>query len=530
MASTAKQVGKSGDPEERLSALTANAAAIAALASAVEGTLGPKGLDCMLVDRFGDVTVTNDGATILDRIDTMHPAAGMLIRAARAQEREIGDGTTTAALLASALVSEGAAHAAKGVPVTRLIQGVRMGVEEALGFIRSECRPVKALDDPILRSAALISARGHEDIADLVVEAARLVGRKKLLEPSYVLADTVIAKEGAANEVIAGMVLDKQRASKQMPVSVDRPGVLIVDDALEPPQVDGDALATESGFARHLALQEEFRSGIERVVGMGVKFIAVARNIDAVAEEILTEAGVFALRRLSSTDIARLVELTGARAVKRSGLKRDPAELESFLGKCDRVYEDEKLDHVIVLGVRGKHAASIMVAASTREVRDERERIARDAAGAVQEAVRSGVVAGGGAVELAAARQLMLHRGAAQGMEVYGVDVVAAALRTIPGRIAANAGFNQLEKVEQATAAQAATGSSSLAVDCDTGEVADMFERGIVDPAGVKLYAIRAAAEVAEAVLRINVVIRKRDESPQPAPPDTVSSHQGVSQ
>lgn len=526
MSSSVKQVSKSSEVDERLAALMANASAISSLASAVEGTLGPKGLDCMLVDRFGDVTVTNDGATILDRIDTRHPAAGMLIRAARAQEQEIGDGTTTAALLASALIAEGAAHAAKGVPVTRLIQGIRLGIEEAVEYIKSQSKPVRSLADPILRSVALVSARGHSDIAGLVVEAARLAGRTKLLETGYVLADAVLAREGARNEVIPGIILDKQRASKQMPRSVDRPKVLVVDDALEPPQLDGDALATESGFARHLALQEEFRSSIERLVGLGVKFVAVAKNIDPVAEEILTDAGVFAVRRLSSVDITRLVELTDARAIKRSGLKREPAELESFLGKCGRVYEDEQLGRVAVLGGKGKHAASVLVAASTREVRDERERIARDAAGAVQEAVRSGVVPGGGAVEIAAARRLQSRREIARGMEAYGIDVVAAALRRIPGQIAANAGFNQLEKVENATAAQAASNSASLAVDCETGEVADMLERGIVDPAGVKLYAIRAAAEVAEAILRINVIIRKREES---SPAEAAQpAHQGA--
>jgi chaperonin GroEL (HSP60 family) len=510
------QTRKTNDGDDRLNALTANAAAITSLALAVEGTLGPRGLDCMLVDRFGDVTVTNDGATILDRIDTNHPAARMLIRAARAQEEKIGDGTTTTALLACQLIADGAAHAAKGVPVTRLIEGIRLGIAEAAAFIESHAEPVSSLDDPILRHVALVSARGHADIADLMIGAAKLIGRAKLLDPGFVLADSVIAKEGAASGVIAGIILDKQRASKQMPKYVDRPTVLIVDDALEPPEISGEALATESGFARHMAQQEEFRADMERLVSTGVKFVAVAKGIDAVAEEILTDAGVLALRRLSSTDIARLVELTGAHAIKRSGLHKTKAELESFLGKCDRVYEDDTLDHVAVLAGRGKHVASIIITASTREVKEERERIARDAAGAVQEAVKSGVIAGGGAIEIAAARHVLSQRHNARGMEAYGIDAVASALRRIPGQIAANAGFNQLEKVEAAAEAQIEAGSASLGVDCDTGEIADMLRLGIVDPVGVKLYAIRTAAEVAEAILRISVVIRKREEAPSP--------------
>jgi chaperonin GroEL (HSP60 family) len=152
------------------------------------------------------------------------------------------------------------------------------------------------------------------------------------------------------------------------------------------------------------------------------------------------------------------------------------------------------------------------VGASTREVKDERERIARDAAGAVQSAVRTGVVPGGGAVELAAAKQVLALRENVRGMAAYGVDCVVAALKRPLARIVANAGFNPLEKVEDAIAAQNETGNQALAIDCDTGEVADMRTLGVMDPTGVKLYALRAATEVAEAILRINVIIRKRNE------------------
>jgi chaperonin GroEL (HSP60 family) len=514
MSNNVKQVTKSSEVDERTAALVANSSAIAAIASAIEGTLGPKGLDCMLVDKFGDVTVTNDGATILDKIDTAHPAARMLIRTALAQEAEIGDGTTTTTILAGTLVSEGAAHAAKGVPVSKVIEGIRLGVREALTFIESQSRPVASLDDELVGHVALISARGHEDIAQLVVEAARLIGLKHLMDPGFVLADAVLAKEHAASEVFGGIILDKQRVSRQMPKSVENAKVLIVDDALEPPQIEDDALSTESGFARHLALQEEFKGCIEKIISVGVKFVAIAKGIDPVAEEMFTDAGVLAVRRLSSKDIAKLVELTGARTVKRSGLKKDAAELESFLGRCERVYEDERLEHIRVIGPGDTNVATVLVGASTREVKDERERMARDAAGAVQSAVRSGVVAGGGAVEIGAARRVQSVRETVRGMAAYGVDAVVAALRRPLSQIVANAGFNPLEKVEDVAAAQGRSGNCALAVDCDTGEVVDIFERGIVDPTGVKLYALRAAAEVAEAILRINTIIRKREETP----------------
>ena len=525
MSTSVKQVSRTTDVDERTAALVANSSAIAALASAIEGTLGPKGLDCMLVDRFGDTTVTNDGATILDRIDTAHPAARMLIKTARAQEEAIGDGTTTTTILASALVTEGAAQVARGVPVTKVIEGMRLGIAEALAFIETQSRAVQSADDDALMQVALIAARGHGDIAELIVEAARVTGTDSLRDPAFSLADTVLAKEGAPNEVFAGIIIDKQRVNRQMPRSVENARVLVVDDALEPPQIEDDALGTESGFAKHLAQQEEFRSNVAKLIGLGVRFVAAAKGIDPAAEELFTDAGVFAVRRLTSKDIARLVELTGARTIKRAGLSKDAAELEGFLGRCDRVYEDEKLDHIRVIGGSEARVATVLVGASTHEVRDERERIARDAAGALQAAMTSGVVAGGGAVEIAAARHVQAVREKVRGMAAYGVENVAAALKRPLAQIVANAGFNPLEKVEDVLAAQGESGSGGLGVDCDTGEIVDMTERGILDPTGVKLYALHAAAEIAEAILRINTVIRKRDEPGAQPTECNVNSH-----
>jgi len=512
MSDNVKQVSKGADVDERLAALLSNAAAVRAVASAVEGTIGPKGLNCMLVDRFGDVTITNDGSAILDKIDVTHPASRMLIRTAKAQDDEVGDGTTTATVLASALVTEAANHVARGVPVTKVIEGIRLGVDEALSQIKSGSQPIAGTDDLRLLKTAVVSARGQVDLAELAVQAARLVGAEKLADPAFKLADTVVAKEGAENEVFAGLIIDKERMSRQMPRSVEDVRVLVVDDAIEPEKIEEDALSTESGFARYMEFQAEFRQNVKKIVDLGVRFVVAAKAVDDLAEEMFTDAGVLVIRRVSSRDISRLVDHTGARPVKRAGLRKDAAELEKFLGKCDRVYEDEHLEHVRVVGGAGKPAATILVGAATQEVKEERQRIARDAAAAVQGAVLGGVVPGGGAVELAAARKVSELRQTVRGMAAYGVDCVAEALKRPLMQIVANAGFNPLEKVEDAAAAQSKNGGAALAIDCDTGEVADMLALGVTDPARVKLYALKAAAEVAEAVLRINVVIRKRDD------------------
>jgi archaeal chaperonin len=505
--------------DERLAALVGNTAAVAAIASAVEGTLGPKGLNTMLVDRFGDVTITNDGSTILEKMDVSHPAARLVINAARAQDREVGDGTTTTTLLASALLSEAVGHVRRGVPVTRLIEGIGIGVAAALATYSAATMPVSGPDDPLLWQCALIAGREDPQIARLAVEAARAVPPARLMgEDGFKLADLVLAKEGARPEVAPGLVLDKERMNRQMPEEVAPAVVLVMDDALEPEAIEEAALGTEAGFREYVRLQEEFRAGLETVLAAGVNALFVARAISDQAEDLLTSAGVLAVRRLGRRDIARVCEHTGARPLKRSALNRPAEEILAACGRAERVAEDQRLGHIRVLGGAGEPTATLLIGAATREVREEQQRIAADACAAVQAALRGGVLPGGGAIEIAAARAARAARDTARGMAAYGVDCVIEALKRVLGQIVANAGFNPLEKVEDVVGRQSEADCAALAVDCDSGEICDMLTAGVLDAAPVKVHALQAAREIAEAVLRINIVIRKRDENPG-APP-----------
>jgi len=507
-----KEAISGSEVDERLAALVTNSNAIRAIASAVEGTLGPKGLDTMLVDKFGEVVITNDGVTILTMMEANHPAARMLINIAKAQQEEIGDGTTTATVMAGALVGAGVEQVARGVPVARVIEGLRVGLKRALEVMREQVRPVNGLEDPVIRQVALVAGRDHEDIADLVVRAAVLIGEEKLKDPSFKFSDTVIAEEGAENQVFMGVIINKERMNRQMPKELEKVKVLVVDDALEPEEIDDEALGTEAGFSRYLQLQAEFKENIAKIGDLGVGLVLVDRGIDDVAEEILTDKGIMAIQRVASKELRKAAELTGARMIKRTGLKKAVDELEKYLGYADRVYSDEKLEQVWVMGGKGKPMATVLVGAATSEVVGERERIAKDAASSVQSAVKGGVVPGGGAVELAVAREVEKVREGIRGMAAYGVDCVVEALKRPMAQIVANAGFNPLEKLGDVIAAQVETGKQSLAVNCDSGQVADMYDLGVVDPADVKLHALKAAGEVAEAILRIDTIIKKREE------------------
>lgn len=509
---TLRQAAQSSEIDEKLAALLTNASAVRAIASAVEGTIGPKGLDTLLVDRFGEVVITNDGMTILTKMDVNHPAAKMVINTAKAQEEEVGDGTTTATIMAGGLLSEGVNQVIRGVPVTRIIDGVKAGVRRAMEVIEQKAVKIQGVDDPLLYKVARVAGRDNRDIADLVVSAARLVGGDKLLDQRFKLAEIIIAKEGAENEVFAGIIVDKKRVNEEMPESLDAPRILAVDDALEPEEVEEEALATEAGFQRYLALQEEFKANLKKVVGMGVRFIIVDKGMSDIAEEILTDAGVMAVTRVSSAELRKVCEHTGARAIKRTGLKKPEEELQRYLGSAEKVYEDQKLENVRVIGGKGKPMATILVGASTGEVRGERERICADAASSVQAAVKGGIVPGGGAVELACAREVEKMRLSQKGMQAYGLLCVVEALKRPMAQIVANAGFNPLEKVGDAMAKQTEDLNDSLAVDCDTGEIVDMMKMGIIDPAPVKSYALKAALEIACAILRIDTIIKKKDE------------------
>lgn len=499
------------EAEERFSALITNANAVRAITSAVEGTIGPKGLDTMLVDKFGDVTITNDGVTILNLMEVNHPAARMIINMAKAQQSEIGDGTTTATVLAGGLVAAGANQVVKGVPAARVIEGLRVGLRHGLKELQARTRQVTDLNDPVLRQVAMVAGRGNQDIADLVVEAAQMVGKEKLREKGFYLADTVCAEEGAINEVFQGVIINKEPMSKHMPQNLSDVSVLVVDDALEPEEIEDEALGTDAGFARYLQLQEEFRQNLAKIREQGVGLVLVDRGVNDLAEELLTDWGIMVIQRVANKELLKAAEHCGARPVKRTGLKKDTADWQRFLGKARSVYVDEKLENVRILHGAGKPMATLLVGASTSEVVGERERITKDAASSVQAAVLQGVVPGGGAIELALARDVDRIRQDTRGMVAYGVECVVEALKRPFTQIVLNAGFNPLEKLGDVSAAQVESNSDSLSIDCDSGDVVDMLDKGVVDPALVKIHALRAAGEVAEAILRIDTIIRKRE-------------------
>ncbi|MEX2103847.1 MAG: TCP-1/cpn60 chaperonin family protein, partial [Bacilli bacterium] len=329
-------------------------------------------------------------------------------------------------------------------------------------------------------------------------------------ERLFKLSDIVIAHEGAENEVISGVLLNKERMNKQMPEQFTDVRVLVIQDALEPEDIDDEALGTEIGFSKYLEYKAEFQGNLTKLKQLGINMIVVDRGVDSSAEEFCIDHNIMVVQRVSSKDIRKVMDHTGARGVKRTALRKPIEDLESYVGFCESVEEDERLEKIRMIGGKGKPMATILVGASTGEVVGERERIAKDAASAVQAAVKGGYLPGGGSVEISIAREVERFRETIRGMEGFGVQAVANTLRKPLSQIVANAGFNPLEKVEEVKAAQIESNRDSYGIDCDTGKVLDLEEIGVIDPAPVKIHALKAAGEVCEAILKIHTIIRMK--------------------
>lgn len=492
-----------------LAALMTNAEAVRTLARIVAGTFGPKGLDCMLVGEDGEAIITNDGATILETIDTTHPVARIFINAIQLHAEKVGDGTTTASLLAEALVTEGVNQVLKGVPVIKVIDGIKLGIDAALKILAESKIPITELDSPLLERVALIAARGHQDLADLVIKAARILGGEYLTKPGFRLADQIFAFEGGHTELIPGTIVNREPLNKGMPLRADDVKILILDDALEPVKVDFQALGTEAGFNRQLHHQEQLRESIHQLAKMGLKAVFTDRAISDQAESHLTDLGIIGVQGVPRHEWERLADFTGARPVKRDKLLESPAAMEALFGKAATVIVDQDYRNIRVLGYPEQKMVTLLIGAYTKEIAEEKERIIKDAAGAVQAAWCGGVVPGGGSVELGIAR--LLNEKMPSDLNRYGYTCVVEALKKPIAQICSNAGFDPLEKLTQVIAAQEKTGSLGIGVNCETGQVENLFQNGVCDPYLVKYHALKSAGEVVEGILRINTIVKMKD-------------------
>lgn len=492
-------------------ALESNSNAVMTVADTVRTTLGPKGLDKLLIDQAMNRHISNDGVTILLSLRAIHPVARMIVEIAERQEQLVGDGTTTAVVMAAEMIKEGKRLVKElGVHPTKVVEGIEGGVKEACQLLEREAKKI-SLNEIALEQVVKTSLSSKLDgrkLSLLVISALRSVGKNALYNGSYDFDKTIIVLRRTTMEdrLVNGIVLERKRMDPEMPLEINEARVMIARLDLKPVK---EAWVKENSKYEEILNMENDRIAkskdiVNSLLATGANAILIASGeVDQVIENLLVANKVFAVR-ISIEEIEYLSRYTGAKPVRMM----DDLKKSDILGRADRIYEDED-NGVIYIdnGSRG-NMATMIVSGTTKETSLERWRAAIDGVNAAEAALNKGVVAGGGAAELHVIEKVKNLR--LKGLEQVGLDVVTSALESIMRQILTNAGYNGLEKVMAAKASP-----DTFGIDIDSGDPVDMWKMGVLDPLLVKTMALEAAGEIAKSVLRIDRNLAAEDLSQQ---------------
>jgi thermosome len=496
-------------------ARNSNFAAAKAVAAAVRSTLGPKGMDKMLIDGMGDITITNDGVTILKEMDIEHPAAKMMVEVAKTQDAEVGDGTTTSVVIAAELLKNAEGLLAQGVHPTVIAEGYRMAAVKSLVILDGFAITVKPTDTVILKKIAETALTGKnaearkERLCDLIVKAVVSVtdpdGKADL---AHINVEKKVGGSVDDSVLIEGMVIDKERAHPNMPRSVKDAQILLLNAALEFKKTEVNAKINISAPGQAQAfLDEEERmvhAMIDKVTRSGATVLFCQKGIDDVALHYLARAGILAVRRVKKSDCENLARATGATIVNSVD-----AITAKDLGTAGLV-EEKKVsgDEMIYISkCKNPKAVSIILRGGTEHVVDELERAIHDALMVVSVVIEGKkIVAGGGAPETELSLRLREYAATVGGRVQLAIEAFAASMEIIPRALAENAGLDAINMLVDMRAEHEA-GKKTFGVNAETGKPTDMLKAGVVEPLRVKTQAISSAAEAAVMILRIDDIV-----------------------
>ncbi len=488
------------------------------VAETVRTTLGPKGMDKMLVDSLGDIIVTNDGVTILQEMQIEHPAAKMVVEVAKTQESEVGDGTTTAVILAGELLKNAENLLEKNIHPTVIAKGYRMAAERAQEILDKIAENVSVNDSALLKNIAITAMTGKgaeaakEVLSDIIVSAVKSVTEEA---DNKVYVDTesikLEKKTGAGiedTELIQGIVIDKEKVHPNMPRNVENTKIALLDIALEIKNTEIDAkiqITDPNQMQSFLEMEERMlKSMVEKVVKSGANVVFCQKGIDDLVQHYLAKNGIYAARRIKKSDMEKLSRATGGSIVSNL----DDLN-EKDLGKAALVEEKKfgEEEMTYVTGCKKAKAVTILIRGGTQHVVDEIERALKDAIGDIAASLRIGkIVAGAGATEVEVARQLRKFANSLSGREQLAVLAFADALEAIPITLAENAGLDPIDSLTELKAAHD-KGQKWAGLDVFSGKVVDAWKRGVIEPLKIKTQAIQSASEVAEMILRIDDVL-----------------------
>jgi thermosome len=495
-----------------------NIMAAMAVSETVRTTLGPKGMDKMLVDSLGDVVVSNDGVTILEEMNIEHPSAKMIVEVAKTQEAEVGDGTTTAVVLAGELLKKAGDLLDKEIHPTVLARGYRLAAEKAQELLSKLAEKITKNDTELLKKIAITAMTGKgaehakEHLSALAVDAIRSVTEEQnnelVIDKENIKIEKKVGGAVEDSELVKGLILDKEKVHSEMPSIVKNAKVALIDSAIEVKSTETDAKIqiTDPGQLQGFVEMEEkiLRDKVEKVANSGANVVFCQKGIDDIAQHFLAKKGIYAARRVSKSDMEKLARATGGKIVTQLD------ELSSSdLGKAG-IVEAKKVgdeDMTYVRECPNAKAVTVLIRGGTDHVIDEGKRAMEDAIGDVAASLKTGsAVAGGGAPEVELAKGLRDFAGSLSGREQLAVDAFAEAVEVIPRTLAENSGLDPIDIMTELKAAHD-KGKKWASIDVFTGKIVDAWKEGVIEPLKIKTQAVSAASEVAVMILRIDDVI-----------------------
>ncbi len=495
-----------------------NIAAAKIIAEIVHSSLGPRGMDKMLVDSLGDVTITNDGATILKEIDVQHPAAKMLVEISKTTDNEVGDGTTSAVILAGALLSQAESLVDSDVHPTIIVDGYRKAARKAKEYLEEIAETITANDKTILNKIAKTSMqtklvrKDSDQLADIIVKSVLAVAEKDGESFQVDIDDIKVEKKAGGSikdsSIIQGIVLDKEIVHGGMPRSISGAKIALINTALEISKTETDAKINISNPQQLKAFLDEehkmLKTMVDKVIGSGANVVLCQKGLDDMAQHYLAKAGIIAVRRIKESDLTKLAAATGARIVTNLD-----DLFEKDLGAAE-IVEERKIEDdkwVFVEGCKNPKSVTLLLRAGSQRVVDEVERSVHDALMVVKDVIlKPQIVAGGGAPETYAATKIRGWAKSLEGREQLAAEKFADALEEIPITLAENAGMDPIDTLTLLRSKQQ-KGEKWTGIDVMKGKVSNMKSSDIIEPLAVKLQIISAAAEAACMILRIDDVI-----------------------
>lgn len=496
-----------------------NIMAAKVIAEVLKTTLGPRGMDKMLIDSLGDITITNDGATILKDIEVEHPAAKMMVEIAKTQDDMVGDGTTTAVVLAGELLKRAEELLDQNIHPTILVSGYRKAAVKAVEAINKVAWPVEEDDRATLRKVAITSmsskaiGNAKEHFADMAIDAVMQIvekrGDKNVADIDNV---QVIKKTGKGlfeSQLVKGLVIDKEVVHPGMPKMVEKAKIALIDAALEieKTEMSAEIRIRDPNQMKAFLDQENkmLQEMVQKIKKSGANVVFCQKGIDDMAQHFLAKEGILAARRVKQSDMEKLARATGGK------MSTDLNDLKAQdLGMAGLV-EERKLGEdkmIFVEKCKDPRSVALIIRAGLERMVDEAERAMNDALSVVSDVLESNkVVAGGGAVEIEAAKELRKYATSVGGREQLAIENFADAIEVVPKTLAENGGLEAIDVLVELRAAHEKTDGQYKGVNVFTGKVEDMKQKGVIEPLIVKEQAIKSATESAAMILRIDDVI-----------------------